>query len=100
MIGRAARRAATGVAGLRAPKPVPNGAEAEEGSPSEGAPQRAAQEPTTPPDGAPPLKAQPMAGGEAPDGAPPRVAPRSEVPRWLQTAAAWSWRLLLLAIML
>jgi predicted PurR-regulated permease PerM len=27
-------------------------------------------------------------------------AARSEVPRWLQTGAAWSWRLLLLAIML
>jgi predicted PurR-regulated permease PerM len=46
----------------------------------------------------------PAANGEAgPDAAaPPRApdAPHSEVPRWLQTAAAWSWRLLLLAIVL
>jgi predicted PurR-regulated permease PerM len=71
MIGRAARRAATGVTGLRAPgRPTANGA-----APKEGEPRQAL--PSGPPD-----------------------APRSEVPRWLQTGAAWSWRLLLLAIML
>jgi predicted PurR-regulated permease PerM len=47
---------------------------------------------------------KPTADGEAAPGsaAPPRApdAPHSEVPRWLQTGAAWSWRLLLLAIVL
>ena len=38
------------------------------------------------------------ADSAAPPG--PPDAPHSEVPRWLQTAAAWSWRLLLLAIVL
>ena len=33
-----------------------------------------------------------------PDGGPPARPPHSEVPRWLQTTGAWSWRLLLLAI--
>jgi len=45
-------------------------------------------------------------GKPAADGAAPaqqdasQRAPRADVPRWLQTAAAWSWRLLLLAIVL
>jgi len=41
-------------------------------------------------------------GPAADAAAPPRApdAPHSEVPRWLQTGAAWSWRLLLLAIVL
>ncbi|HXC83901.1 MAG TPA: AI-2E family transporter [Trebonia sp.] len=47
---------------------------------------------------------KPAADGAAtPDSAAPLGppdAPHSEVPRWLQTAAAWSWRLLLLAIVL
>jgi predicted PurR-regulated permease PerM len=77
MIGRAARRAANGVTGTRgAGKPAANGRP----EPDAAAPDAAAQ-------GA---------------GAPPRApdAPHAEVPRWLQTAAAWSWRLLLLAIVL
>jgi predicted PurR-regulated permease PerM len=71
MIGRAAKRAANGVTGTRsAARPA----------------------------------ARPAADGEAaPDPATtlhPPDAPHSEVPRWLQTGAAWSWRLLLLAIVL
>ena len=76
MIGRAARRAATGMTGLRTPqgKPAPNGAESPEADPA---------------------AALPIAGPASPPD-----APHSEVPRWLQTSAAWSWRLLLLAIVL
>ncbi len=45
---------------------------------------------------------KPAADGAADSAAPPGPpdAPHSEVPRWLQTAAAWSWRLLLLSILL
>jgi predicted PurR-regulated permease PerM len=72
MIGRAARRAANGV---RAPaKSAANGAGSREGMPPGALPPAG---PLAPPD-----------------------APHSEVPRWLQTSAAWSWRLLLLAIVL
>jgi predicted PurR-regulated permease PerM len=39
-------------------------------------------------------------GGTPPGGTPRGDAPPGGVPRWLQTAAAWSWRLLLLAIVL
>ncbi len=77
MIGRAARRVANGVSGARATgEPAANGAVAGDGTPGDGAP------------------------GDAlpPRSAPPAGAPRVEVPRWLQTAAAWSWRLLLLAV--
>jgi predicted PurR-regulated permease PerM len=71
MIGRAARRAANGI---RAPgKAAANGA----GSPE-----------------APPQVLPPEGSLSPPD------APHSEVPRWLQTSAAWSWRLLLLAVVL
>jgi predicted PurR-regulated permease PerM len=82
MIGRAARRAANGVTGTRsAGKPAVDGA---------------APGGTTPPNPPGPPGAAPgsAASPRAPD------APHSEVPRWLQTAAAWSWRLLLLAIVL
>jgi predicted PurR-regulated permease PerM len=73
MIGRAARRAANGVTGTRsAGKPATDSAPA--------SPPGAAQDPAAP------LR--------------PPDAPHSEVPRWLQTGAAWSWRLLLLAIVL
>jgi predicted PurR-regulated permease PerM len=43
---------------------------------------------------------------DAPDGRPAGVAarpestPRGQIPRWLQTAAGWSWRLLLLGLLL
>ena len=70
-MGRAARRAANGLTGAAG---VRAGKAAANGAPPPG---------TVPP-------------GEQPPGA----APRSEVPSWLQTAAAWSWRLLLLAIVL
>ena len=58
----------------------------------------------TPPDGEPARPA--AANGTAPDEAAPDGTPAAEpppelqagsVPRWLQTSAAWSWRLLLLA---
>ena len=58
----------------------------------------------TPPDGEPARPA--AANGTAPDAAAPNGTPAAEpppelragsVPRWLQTSAAWSWRLLLLA---
>jgi predicted PurR-regulated permease PerM len=61
-----------------------------------------AEEP--PPDGEPARPA--AANGTAPDEAAPNGTPAAEpppelqagsVPRWLQTSAAWSWRLLLLA---
>ena len=74
-MGRAARRAANGMAGaagVRAGKTAANGSA---------------------PAGLPP-------GGTPPGGTPRTGAPPSDVPRWLQTAAAWSWRLLLLAIVL
>jgi predicted PurR-regulated permease PerM len=77
MMGRAARRAAnglTGVAGIRGGKTAANGSAGTDGTPS----------PTT------------SAGVPPPAG----EAPRADVPRWLQTAVAWSWRLLLLAIVL
>lgn len=88
MIGRAARRAANGVAGMRAPaKPAADGqAPAVKPTPGEAA----APDRPTPGEAA-------RDGGvasRAPD------APHAAVPRWLQTAAAWSWRLLLLAIVL
>ena len=81
MIGRAARRAANGVTGTRwAGKPGANGRSV--------------------PDAAAPAAVAPdtVPGAAAPPRAPD--APHSEVPRWLQTGAAWSWRLLLLAIVL
>src|SRR5271165_882013 len=116
MMGRAARRAAnglTGVAGIRAGKTAVNGA-----APPGAAPQSAAPPSAVPPDAAPPSAAPPSAAppsaaapsaapedtgaavGAPAGGTPAGGAPRSEVPRWLQTGAAWSWRLLLLAIVL
>ncbi|HJZ07199.1 MAG TPA: AI-2E family transporter [Trebonia sp.] len=92
MMARGARRPG-GFPGLRVPglrfgKAAADGVVAEE----------------TPPDGEP---ARPAAtNGTAPDAAAPNGTPAAEpppelqagsVPRWLQTSAAWSWRLLLLA---
>jgi predicted PurR-regulated permease PerM len=48
------------------------------------------------PDGEPTDTARPPAA--LPEATRPDRAPGAEVPRWLQTGAAWSWRLLLLAI--
>ena len=59
---------------------------ADNGAPTEAAPTEAA------PNGAPGAGATPAAAGAGP----PELQAGS-VPRWLQTSAAWSWRLLLLA---
>jgi predicted PurR-regulated permease PerM len=48
------------------------------------------------PDGGPTDTPRPPAA--LPEATRPDRAPGAEVPRWLQTGAAWSWRLLLLAI--
>ena len=97
MTGRGARRPGTGfprfrVTGLRFGRTADNGAAADEAPPDGGHPRPRAQD--GPASGRPP-----SAGGEpAPAAAPP---PRAAlVPGWLQTSAAWSWRLLLLAIVL
>jgi predicted PurR-regulated permease PerM len=93
MMARGARRPGGGFPGLRVPglrfgKAAADGVVAEE----------------TPPDGEPARPA--AANGTAPDAAAPNGTPAAEpppelragsVPRWLQTSAAWSWRLLLLA---
>jgi predicted PurR-regulated permease PerM len=81
------------VPGLRFGKAAADGVVAEE-TPPGGEPARpAADNGTTPgeavPNGAPGADATPAA-------APPELQAGS-VPRWLQTSAAWSWRLLLLA---
>ena len=81
-MGRAARRMANGVAGRRTAESPAGDAAANGAAP-----------------GGPPGTAQPPAAlseaarqGRAPG------AEGAGVPRWLQTGAAWSWRLLLLAI--
>jgi predicted PurR-regulated permease PerM len=93
MMARGARRPGGGFPGLRVPglrfgKAAADGVVAEE----------------TPPGGEPARPA--AANGTAPDAAAPNGTPAAEpppelqagsVPRWLQTSAAWSWRLLLLA---
>ena len=92
-MARGARRPGGGFPGLRVPglrfgKAAADGVVAEE----------------TPPDGEPARPA--AANGTASDAAAPNGTPAAEpppelqagsVPRWLQTSAAWSWRLLLLA---
>ena len=92
-MARGARRPGGGFPGLRVPglrfgKAAADGVVAEE----------------TPPDGEPARPA--AANGTAPDETAPNGTPAAEpppelqagsVPRWLQTSAAWSWRLLLLA---
>ena len=92
-MARGARRPGGGFPGLRVPglrfgKAAADGVVAEE----------------TPPAGEPARPA--AANGTAPDEAAPNGTPAAEpppelqagsVPRWLQTSAAWSWRLLLLA---
>ena len=111
-MGRAARRAAnglTGMAGIRAGKTAANGAAASGDAPRSAAPADTAPADAAPPSAAPeddagaavgtPASGKPANGTPA-GGAPGGGAPRSEVPRWLQTGAAWSWRLLLLAIVL
>jgi predicted PurR-regulated permease PerM len=93
MMARGARRPGGGfpglrVSGLRFGKAAVDGVAADE-TPPDGEPARPAAE-----HGAAPNEA-------APNGAPPAEPPpelqAGSVPRWLQTSAAWSWRLLLLA---
>jgi len=55
--------------------------------------------PVSPP-ASPPVSPRGTAPQGVPPAAPPGTAPPSDVPRWLRTSAAWSWRLLLLAIVL
>ena len=90
-MGRAARRMANGVAGRRTTESragedagaAANGA-APGGPPGTARPPAALSEATRP--------------GRALGAPEPSEAPGAEVPRWLQAGAAWSWRLLLLAI--
>jgi predicted PurR-regulated permease PerM len=85
------------VSGFRFGKPAADGVAAEE-TPPDGEPARpvvesGAAENGTAPNGTPEASAVP-AGTPA---ATPRELQAGSVPRWLQTSAAWSWRLLLLA---
>jgi predicted PurR-regulated permease PerM len=91
------------VPGLRFGKAAADGVVAEE-TPPDGEPARPAADNGTAPTEAAPTEAAPTEA--APNGAPgagarPAAAPpelqAGSVPRWLQTSAAWSWRLLLLA---
>jgi predicted PurR-regulated permease PerM len=80
------------VSGLRFGKPAADGVAAEE-TPPGGEPARPAAENGTAPNGTPEASAAPAG---TPAATPPELQAGS-VPRWLQTSAAWSWRLLLLA---
>ena len=85
------------VSGLRFGKPAADGVAAEE-TPPDGEPARPAAENGTAPNEAAP-NGTPEASA-APAGTPAATPPElraGSVPRWLQTSAAWSWRLLLLA---
>jgi predicted PurR-regulated permease PerM len=86
------------VAGLRFGKPAADGVAAEE-TPPDGEPARPVVESGAAENGTAPDEAAPNGtpgAGAAPAAAPPELQAGS-VPRWLQTSAAWSWRLLLLA---
>jgi predicted PurR-regulated permease PerM len=76
------------VSGLRFGKAATDGVAADE-TPPDGEPARPAAE-----NGAAPNEA---ARGGTPAAEPPPELQAGSVPRWLQTSAAWSWRLLLLA---
>jgi predicted PurR-regulated permease PerM len=94
------------VPGLRFGKAAADGVVAEE-TPPDGEPARPAADNGTAPTEAAPTEAAPTEA--APNGAPgagatpaaagagPPELQAGSVPRWLQTSAAWSWRLLLLA---
>jgi len=80
------------VSGFRFGKPAADGVAAEE-TPPDGEPARPVAESGAAENGTPPSEA-------APNGTPAATPPELQagtVPRWLQTSAAWSWRLLLLA---
>jgi predicted PurR-regulated permease PerM len=86
------------VPGLRFGKAAADGVVAEE-TPPDGEPARPAADNGTAPTEASPTEAAPNGApgaGARPAAAPPELQAGS-VPRWLQTSAAWSWRLLLLA---
>jgi predicted PurR-regulated permease PerM len=103
MMARGARRPGGGFPGLRVPglrfgKAAVDGVAADE-TPPDGEPARPAAENGTAPTEASPTEAAPNGApgaGARPAAAPPELQAGS-VPRWLQTSAAWSWRLLLLA---
>jgi len=85
------------VSGFRFGKPAADGVAAEE-TPPDGEPARpvvesGAAENGPAPNGTPEASAAPAG---TPAATPPELQ-ASSVPRWLQTSAAWSWRLLLLA---
>jgi len=85
------------VSGLRFGRPAADGVAAEK-TPPGGEPARPAEENGTAPSEAAP-NGTPEASA-APAGTPAATPPELQagtVPRWLQTSAAWSWRLLLLA---
>jgi predicted PurR-regulated permease PerM len=85
------------VSGFRFGKPAADGVAAEETPPGGEAARPAAENGTAPseaaPNGTPEASAVPSG---TPAATPPELQAGS-VPRWLQTSAAWSWRLLLLA---
>lgn len=92
-MARGARRPGSGFPGLRVPglrfgKAAADGVAADE-TPPGGKPARPAVENGTAPNEA--------ARGGTPAAEPPPEQQAGSVPRWLQTSAAWSWRLLLLA---
>ena len=92
-MARGARRPGSGfpglrVSGLRFGKAATDGVAADE-TPPDGEPARPAAE-----NGAAPNEAAPNG---TPAAEPPPELQAGSVPRWLQTSAAWSWRLLLLA---
>jgi predicted PurR-regulated permease PerM len=103
MMARGAWRPGGGFPGLRVPglrfgKAAVDGVAADE-TPPDGEPARPAAENGTAPTEASPTEAAPNGApgaGARPAAAPPELQAGS-VPRWLQTSAAWSWRLLLLA---
>src|SRR5580693_2102246 len=93
MMARGARRPGRGfpglrVSGLRFGKAATDGVAADE-TPPDGEPARPAAE-----NGAAPNEVAPSG---TPAAEPPPELQAGSVPRWLQTSAAWSWRLLLLA---
>jgi predicted PurR-regulated permease PerM len=106
MMARGARRPGGGFPGLRVPglrfgKAAADGVVAEE-TPPDGEPARPAADNGTAPTEAAPTEAAPNGApgaGATPAaaGAGPPELQAGSVPRWLQTSAAWSWRLLLLA---
>jgi predicted PurR-regulated permease PerM len=104
MMGRAAKRAADGVAGLRA---AGNRAVASlsarnlaDRKPAAGNPSAGRQAIEARPGRVTANGAVPAAGPGGPEGALGAEAPAADVPRWLRVAAGWSWRLLLLAALL